>query len=118
MVASMVKSDVLSPVDIETLATLRGLQFCMHHWFSNLIIESDCLLVVEAPKSILENLFLDIRKLTSHFVCYKIQYGNRLGNTIAPRLARHASHVSNVAQWFGDVPSFLEQNVWFDKFNL
>lgn len=120
----MEASKVHNPIDIETLAILRGLQFCIHHGMLNLIIESDCLLVVEAhtfpgaPNFILGSHFLDIRDLMSHFVCCKIQYGNRLGNTTAYRLKKHARNVSDVALWYGDVSLFLEHNVWFDKLNL
>lgn len=47
MVASIVKSNVANLESIETLVILKGLQLCMHQGISNLIIKSDCLLVVE-----------------------------------------------------------------------
>lgn len=37
--------------DIELLATLRGLQFCLRMGFKNLIVESDCLFMVQVCNS-------------------------------------------------------------------
>lgn len=63
---------------IEALVALGSLQLCMHQSFSNIILESDCLLLVEEilplanPSSLLGNLVLDIRNLSlfsQHFVC-------------------------------------------------
>lgn len=68
MTASIFENDFTDPESIENLKILRGLQLCMHLEISNLMIESDCLIVVEelqhpeASCSLLSNLLLDINK--------------------------------------------------------
>lgn len=65
---------------IEALAILRGLQLCLHLEISNLKIKSDCLLLVEEilhqdnPSSVVRNLVLDIKELTSSIPSCSIQH--------------------------------------------
>lgn len=79
MAASIAEPHVAQLESIKALSILRGLQLCMHQGFSNLIIESDCLLVVEEilkhelSYSIFGNIFLDIKDLMSHFCNCKVQ---------------------------------------------
>lgn len=64
--------------------------------YTNLIIESDCLLVVEEinqherPTLVVGNILLDIRELMSAFPNRRIQYGNHIDNMVAHLLARNA----------------------------
>lgn len=51
MLASVAESIVASPEAIEALAVLKSLQICTHLGIPNLIIESDCLLLVEELNS-------------------------------------------------------------------
>lgn len=60
------------------------------------------------PNSILGNVLHDIRELMSHFLCCKIQHGNRLENRAAHKLARYAWNVDDVVMWYGDMPTFLK----------
>lgn len=47
LATSVAEFHVTQPEAIEALSIFRGLQLCMHQGLENLIIESDCLLVVE-----------------------------------------------------------------------
>lgn len=48
MVASKVEPEVEDPEAIELLAVFRGLQLCSTMGISNLLVESDCLLLVQS----------------------------------------------------------------------
>lgn len=79
---------------IEVLAIPRSLhELCMHYGISNLVVEINCLTIVESisstdlPNSELGNIILDIRVLMSHFLTSTIQHGNRNRNYAAHKLA-------------------------------
>lgn len=66
MAASIKEPHVANPVDIESLANLRGLQHCLNQGLSNLLIESESLVIQELLQpettcSAFGNLILDIR---------------------------------------------------------
>lgn len=97
------KVSVANLESLEALTIFRGLQLCMHQGISNLIIETNCLLVVEeilqckAPSSAIGNIMMDIKELMSHFMDCIIQYGNYMANEVAHKLARNSWHVKHVA---------------------
>lgn len=103
MVASIPKSSVADLESLEALTILRGLQLCLYQGISNLIIETNCLLVVEeilqreAPSSAIGNILMDIKELMSHFTDCVIQYGNYMANMVAHKLVRNSWHVNHVA---------------------
>lgn len=51
MIATRKEYEVNDPIEIELLAVFRGLQICMHMGITNLIVESDSLLMVQAIQS-------------------------------------------------------------------
>lgn len=73
LTASILESKVANPKTIEALAILRSLQLCMHQGIANLIIESDCMLIVDQrtttgnSSSTLSNILLDMKELMSCF---------------------------------------------------
>lgn len=113
LVSSFPKENVADAKSIEAIAIIRGLQICMHQCISKLIIESDCLGVVEEISdrnecySDLGNVYLDVKDLMSRFVFSKLQYGNRLGNFAAHYFARNVWHSSNISLWHGVLSDFL-----------
>lgn len=124
LAASILEANVANAKSIEAIVILRGLQICMHQGIFKLIIKSDCLVVVEElssgidSNSELGNIYLDIKDLMSHFLFYKIQYGNHLGNIVAHSLARNTWHVNNISMWYDVIPPFLTQTICFDSLNL
>lgn len=52
LTASLLEANISQPKAIESTVILRGLQLCLHQGISNLLIESDCFLVVEAILSL------------------------------------------------------------------
>lgn len=89
----------------------------MHRGIPKLIVESDCLTIVESissmelPNSELGNIILDIRALMSHFLTCKIQHGNKNCNYAAHKLARNAWSVEDVVLLYKEMPNFLEQTI-------
>lgn len=119
------RMQVDNPAIIEALAALRSLQLFMHNGFNNIILESDCLLLVETrrgslPCSSLFNTWkynLDIRNLMHYFTSC-IQYASRDLNRAAHKLARNAWHTDDIVLWMGEIPPFLEHSCWLDGSQL
>lgn len=61
----------------------------MHQWITKLVIEGDCLSVIEEilqqelPYLAIGNILMNIIELLSLFPECKIQYVNRMGNNVA-----------------------------------
>ncbi|KAF5468889.1 hypothetical protein F2P56_013000 [Juglans regia] len=115
MVVSNSEHELHEPAFVELLAMLRGLQFSLHLGISKVVLESDCLLMVEAlatSKDALSsqgNLLKEVRNLLSHLNEYQVQHVIRGGNQVAHFLAKHAWSVYDLEMWMGSVPSFLHQ---------
>lgn len=73
MATSILEDNMANAMSIEAIASLRELQLCLHQGISKLIIQIDCLFVVdelsscEDPISDLGNDILEIRELMPHF---------------------------------------------------
>lgn len=71
LAASIFESIVNENETIEVIVVLRSLQLCLQQGFSNLIIESDCFIlmerlnVVQEPHTILDNILLEIKHIMS-----------------------------------------------------
>lgn len=91
LATSIVERDVDNPKTFEALANYKSFKLYMYQGFTNIIIESDCLLVVDAllsmhaPTSSLKNIILDIRSLMSHFISCQVQHISQLYNNVAHR---------------------------------
>ncbi|KAF5469163.1 hypothetical protein F2P56_013257 [Juglans regia] len=124
MAVSKSEHELHEPELVELLALLRGLQFNLHLGISKVVLESDCLLMVEALAtnedllSSQSNLLKEVRNLLSHFEQYQVQRVIRGGNQVAHFLAKHAWSVYDLKMWMGSVPSFLHQYIWLDQTNL
>lgn len=118
---SIKEKQVQEPETIESLAILRGLQQCLHLGITNLIIESNCQLVVseiqsfEQSYSLLGNLVSEAKALMAMFKQCSIQFNHRECNGAAHKLAKHAWNVHHIMLWLGEVPEFLAQSYWLDK---
>lgn len=116
LAASVAKKNVDNPAVIEALVALHSFQLCMHNGFTNIILESDCLLLVEevlspaAPCSILGNIILDIRNLMQYFTSYCIQYASRDCNRAAHKLACNAWLTNDILFGF-----LLQHELWLEQ---
>ncbi|KAF5451602.1 hypothetical protein F2P56_026695 [Juglans regia] len=121
---SKLEGDVASPEFIEATTLLRGLQFCAQWGVPKLVLETDCLILVNALQSqttfLTDFAFLlnDISRMMRGFQEVQILHVNRLGNIAAHQLARNAWNVEDIVMWWGSCPSFVSQAVWLDKNNV
>lgn len=117
LAASEAEKNVDNPVVIEALAALWSLRLCMHNGFTNIIIKSDCLLLVvevlspEAPNLALINIILDIIELMHYFTICCIENSSRNYNNAAHRLACNAWHIYEIVLWMGEIPPFLNTHL-------
>lgn len=120
MVVSKKEKALVQLENIKSLAILRGLQFCLQLGISNLIVESDCQSLVtelqnhQASLSPLGNIYKNIKDLMRCFQMCSVHFEHRQSNVEAHLLAKYAWHVTNVVLWYGKIPNFLSQSVWFD----
>ncbi|KAF5444601.1 hypothetical protein F2P56_033721 [Juglans regia] len=121
---SKLEGDVASPEFIEATALLRGLQFCAQWGVPKLVLETDCLILVNALQSqtnfLTDFAFLlnDISRMMRGFQEVQILHVNRLGNIVAHQLARNAWNVEDIVMWWGSCPSFVSQAVWLNRNNV
>ncbi|XP_042980029.1 uncharacterized protein LOC122310214 [Carya illinoinensis] len=118
---SKVEKDVSSDEFIEAVALLRGLQLCIQWGVPKIMLETDCLVLVNALNEnsicLTDFAFIlqDIRRLMVGFKEVKVVHVNRLGNLVAHRLARHAWLIEDICMWWDYCPSFVSQALWLDK---
>ncbi|XP_042985441.1 uncharacterized protein LOC122314103 [Carya illinoinensis] len=121
---SKLEKEMISSEFIEATAMLRGLHFCAQWGVSKLILESDCLVLVNDLLSESENftelgvLMQDIRRMLNGFQEVKVSHVNRLGNEAVHRLAKHAWNVLDIEMWWDFKPSFVSQAIWLDEMNM
>lgn len=115
------ETSILEPEHVEAAALLRGLQLCLNLGISHLMVESDCLFLVdEINKPVLtsasiRSLVLEIKELMQRFPRCSIHHYSRLGNQAAHCLARHAWSLDDMILWWHSVPSFIENVTFIDK---
>ncbi|XP_042973060.1 uncharacterized protein LOC122304862 [Carya illinoinensis] len=121
---SKVEKEVSSVEFIDAIALLRGLQLCVQWGVPKIMLEIDCLILVNALNANFECLtdfefiLQDIRRLIDGFQEVKVVHVNRLGNLVAHRLARHAWLIDDICMWWDYCPSFVSQVIWLDKLSI
>ncbi|XP_042974784.1 uncharacterized protein LOC122306423 [Carya illinoinensis] len=121
---SKVEKEVSSAEFIEAVALLRGLQLCVQWGIPKLMLETDCLILVNALNGNSECLtdfafiLQDIRRLMAAFQEVKVVHVNHLGNQVAHLLARHAWLIDDICMWWDFCPSFVSQAIWLDQLDI
>ncbi|XP_018860262.1 uncharacterized protein LOC109021962 [Juglans regia] len=106
---------------IELLAIFRGLQQCATMGVSNIVVESDSLLSIDAlnddnmTNSMLGVLYYEIKKLATCFDACLFSHVYREGNMVAHKLARNAFKIESMEVWWNCIPNCISQTVWFDE---
>lgn len=96
LAASALETSTLEPEHIEAVAFVRGLQLCLNLSTSHLLVESDCLFLVnEVNKSVLtsasiQSLDAEIEELMLRFLQCSLHHCSRLSNQAAHY--RHSMH--------------------------
>lgn len=91
--ASKVEHEKADSEPIELIAMLRALQLCMTWGIPHLMMESDCLLMLQELKkaetsiSPVGNVQKEVQRFMMGFVKCEVRHIHRLGNEVAHRLA-------------------------------
>ncbi|XP_041004081.1 uncharacterized protein LOC121249435 [Juglans microcarpa x Juglans regia] len=124
MPASKIENEVENPSTIELVALLRGLQLIVHLGFSKLVVESDCMLLVQELNKEQDflsadgNLIIEAKSLLKHFQEVEVQHVHRMGNEVAQSLARYTWNVDNISMWWEHVPTFIDHPLCIDQNNM
>lgn len=91
-------------MEVEWLAILQDMQFCIPLGISKLVVETDCLLAVRALEgaesvAVYKHLIVENLKLKTSFISCNFGYVSRLGNQVAHSLARHSWEVIITTVW-------------------
>lgn len=104
---------VTDPFIGETLALRDGVIFAKLRGFSHVIMETDCLEVVNLwnsrhnSRSVVAPVLVEIGELASSFDSFCIQHVMRSANVPAHLCAKHASTLTVTESWTDDRPPFL-----------
>lgn len=99
-----------NPLEVELRAILWGMQLCLPMGARNVVVETDCLVAVQAfdvgPNSFAcyHHLLYEILSLKDCFEECKFSYVCRVGDSVAHLLARHARNVESITVWLGLSP--------------
>ena len=104
----------------ETMALRDGVIFANLRGFSHVIMETDCLEIVNLWNTRYNSLFvvapllLEIRELVSSFSSFVIQYERRSANVLAHLCTKHACTLLATESWTRYRPSFLLTSLMAD----
>ncbi|XP_042952221.1 uncharacterized protein LOC122289301 [Carya illinoinensis] len=124
MFASKLEAKAQDLAIIKLLAMFWGLQLCANMRIANLILESDCLMMVDELQNVIDShypqrvLVQETKRLTQLFRDCRVKHINQLGNETAHRLACYAWNVENIEMWWDIVPVDVSQALWLDKNTL
>ncbi|XP_038704726.1 uncharacterized protein LOC120000672 [Tripterygium wilfordii] len=109
------------PQVVKAYALMKGTQLAIHMGVSNLIIESDSHVLVNAIRSEAYELapfghiLDDIRSLISCIGSVSLRYTRRLCNRVAHKLARNSINFDCPMRWIGECPDFILSAVIHDS---
>jgi ribonuclease HI len=104
---------ITDPLIAESMALREGVLFARLRGISRVIMETDCMEVVNLWKtrhnsrSIVAPLLEEIGELASSFISFDIQHVIRTSNYPAHLCAKHASTLNVTESWMDETPSFL-----------
>lgn len=109
------------PKEAEAIAVLEALSWLKSNTMDKCILESDCLQVVQALKSMASDdisyfdlIISDIKDACNHFSDISIMFSRRSVNRVAHELAREALSRSDSAEWFATPPAFICNTLLLD----
>ncbi|XP_042974660.1 uncharacterized protein LOC122306292 [Carya illinoinensis] len=124
MSAAKKELSVMTAVEVEALAIIRGLQLCIDLEIQNLVIESDSLLVVKefnkqgSSKATFGNVIREAKELVTRFGTCEVQHVNRSCNEAAHSLAKFGLSVQNISLWWGAYLDVISNILWSDSSTL
>ncbi|XP_065634433.1 uncharacterized protein LOC136069632 [Quercus suber] len=109
-----------SVAELEALACLRAVQFALEIGLTQVVVEGDSVIVIEALQNgsgqfaSYGNILEDVRSLLSHFQYVVFSYSSRVCNSVADALAKKASSSSGLQVWLEDLPEDIAPFVFRD----
>ncbi|CAL2249606.1 unnamed protein product [Prunus armeniaca] len=103
----------LSPKAFEALTMIAGCQMAIDAGFTRMIIESDCLEVINAVNrfefdmSMEGELIEELKELLCHFVFVSLQHQPHTCNFVAHQLAEFTLSCNEICYWMEKRPSWL-----------
>lgn len=109
------------PLEIKLLVIPRGLQLYVPMDIRKLVVETDCLVAIQAIEEGPEvhagyrYLIQEIINLTHLFKSRKLSYVSRLTNQVAHSLACYAWNVDTTTVWWTSFPDSIQSSLWLDE---
>ncbi|XP_075640412.1 uncharacterized protein LOC142612181 [Castanea sativa] len=113
-------SRVIDNLEAEVLACRKALEFAVDIGFAEMVIEGDCVQVINAINSSGVNLsrlghvIEDIQVLTSGLRWTEVRWVKRSANLVAHSLACLAKNISNDVIWLEDSPQPALESLYHD----
>ena len=110
----------LGAIETESKAIEAGLLFALDIGIRDVVVESDCLLMIQAlkgtttPPSMVSAVTQGILDLSMGFNRVEFSHVKRQGNRSAHVLAKHALGIIDFIAWIEETPCFLEQTLIHD----
>ena len=111
---------VTDPLVAESLSLREGVIFAHLRGFEHVIMETDCLEVVNLwntrhnSRSVVAPILLEIGELVSFFTSFVIQHTYREANVPAHLCAKHSCSLQVTDSWLDSAPSFLVTSLMAD----
>ena len=111
---------VTDSLEAKALACRKALEFAMDIGFSDIVIEGDCVQVINAIKASKANLSLlghvveDIQVLILGLRWAEVRWVKRSANLVTHNLARYAKNISNDVIWLQDSPTSALDSLYHD----
>ena len=111
---------VTDPLISELLAVREGTIFAQLRGFSHVVIETDCLEVVNLwssrgnCRSVVAPILQEVEELSSGFMSFSVQHVSRLFNNPAHLCAKRACTLSRTDSWVEACPEFLVSSLLGD----
>ncbi|XP_024155779.1 uncharacterized protein LOC112163738 [Rosa chinensis] len=111
---------VSSPLHVELLALKKGLELLQAMHITNAVVESDCLMAVQAiyawdcDLSPLRALVADVRSLLHSSTDFSITFAPRHANVVAHRLAALSFESEIQCEWFVTAPVIILDALMYD----
>ena len=112
---------ITDPLISETLAIRDGVIFAKLRGYEKVVMESDCLEVVNLwnsrhdDRTIVAPILVEIVELSTSFKSFCIQYISRTANYPAHLCARHASTLDVTECWFDSAPGIIVTSLLADS---
>ena len=110
----------LGAIETKSKAIEAGLLFALDIGIRDIVVESDCFLMIQAlkgtttPPSVISTVTQGVLDLSMGFNTVEFSHVKRQGNRLAHMLAKHALSITDFITWIEETPCFLEQALIHD----